>query len=95
MASCHLICLWRVFERSEMAADQQARLAIELDYYGQHAREWASRWAGQYVVIKKTGVLGFYPDFEAAFRAGAGTYGLETDFLVKQILEYEPVFIVL
>ena len=78
-----------------MDTEQPARLAIELDYYGQHAREWAAQKAGQYVVIKNTGVLGFYPDFEAAYRAGAGTYGLETDFLVKQILEYEPVFIVL
>jgi len=78
-----------------MAADQQARLAVELDYYGQHSRGWAAQRAGQYVVIKNTGVLGFYPDFETAYRAGAGTYGVETDFLVKQILEYEPVFIVL
>lgn len=78
-----------------MATDQQARLATELDYYGHHVQEWASQKAGQYVVIKNTRVLGFYPDFEAAYRAGAGTYGLETDFLVKQILEYEPVFIVL
>ena len=78
-----------------MATDQQARLAVELDYYGQRAREWVAQKAGQYVVIKNTGVLGFYPDFETAYRAGAGAYGLETDFLVKQILEYEPVFIVL
>lgn len=78
-----------------MARDQRSRLAVELDYYGEHAREWVAQRAGQYVVIKNTGVLGFYPDFETAYRAGAGTYGLETDFLVKQILEYEPVFIVL
>jgi len=78
-----------------MDTEQPARLAVELDYYRQHMREWATQKAGQYVVIKNTGVLGFYPDFEAAYRAGAGTYGLETDFLVKQILEYEPVFIVL
>ena len=78
-----------------MATDEQARLAVELEYYGQHAREWVAQKAGQYVVIKDTGVLGFYPDFETAYTAGAGRYGIETDFLVKQILEYEPVFIVL
>jgi hypothetical protein len=78
-----------------MATDHPARLARELEYYGQHAQEWVVQKAGQYVVIKNTKVLGFYPDFETAYRAGAGTYGLETDFLVKQILEYEPVFIVL
>lgn len=79
----------------EMDGQQPARLALELDYYGQHAREWVAKKAGQYVVIKNTGVLGFYPDFETAYRAGVATYGIETDFLVKQILEYEPVFIVL
>jgi hypothetical protein len=78
-----------------MDTEQPARLAVELDYYRQHTQEWATQRAGQYVVIKNTVVLGFYPDFEAAYRAGAGRYGLETDFLVKQILEYEPVFIVL
>jgi hypothetical protein len=82
-------------ERWEMHKEQPARLAVELDYYGQHAREWVAERAGQYVVIKDTAVLDFYPDFEAAYRAGVGTYGFETDFLVKQILEYEPVFIVL
>jgi hypothetical protein len=78
-----------------MEAEQPARLTIELDYYGQHARDWVAQKAGEYVVIKNKEVLGFYQDFEAAYRAGAATYGLETDFLVKQILEYEPVFIVL
>lgn len=83
------------FGKVEMVSDQQARLAIELDYYLQHAQEWVARNAGQYVVIKNTVVLGFYPDFETAYRAGASAYGIETDFLVKQILEYDPVFIVL
>lgn len=77
-----------------MEREQPTRLAMELDYYAQHVRRWAAEKASQYVVIKNTSVLGFYPDFEAAYRAGAATYGLETDFLVKQILEYEPVFVV-
>ena len=78
-----------------MSTDEQQRLAAELDYYAQHAQEWIAQKAGQYVVIKDARVLGFYPDFEAAYRAGAAAYGIETDFLVKQLLEYEPVFIVL
>ena len=77
-----------------MAADQQARLGVELDYYAQHKAEWLEHRTGHYVVIKNSGILGFYPDFEAAYRAGASTYGLDTDFLVKQILEHEPVFFV-
>lgn len=78
-----------------MAVDQHPRLAVELEYYAQHKAEWIAHKSGQYVVIKESTPLGFYQTFEAAYRAGAGTYGLETDFLVKQILEYEPVFFVL
>jgi len=77
-----------------MEKEQPTRLAVELNYYMERARQWAAEKAGQYVVIKNTSVLGFYPDFEAAYRGGAAAYGLETDFLVKQILEYEPVFVV-
>jgi hypothetical protein len=77
-----------------MATNQQARLAAELDYYVQHKAEWLAHRIGFYVVIKDTGLLGFYPNFEAAYRAGAATYGLSADFLVKQILEREPVFFV-
>lgn len=77
-----------------MATDQQARLAVELEYYAQHKAEWLAQRTGHYVVIKNTQLLGFYPTFEAAYRAGAALYGLNTDFLVKRILEYEPVFFV-
>jgi len=77
-----------------MASDQQARLAAELEYYAQHKAEWLAHKTGNYVVIKDSRLLGFYPNFEAAYRAGATTYGLNTDFLVKQILEHEPAFLV-
>ena len=77
-----------------MTTDQQARLAVELGYFAQHKSEWLAQKTGHYVVIKGSDVLGFYSNFEAAFRAGAAAYGLSMDFLVKQILEEEPVFFV-
>ena len=78
-----------------MPADQQARLGVELEYYAQHKAEWLAHRTGQYVVIKDNRTLGFYQNFEMAYRAGAAAYGLETDFLVKQVLEHEPVFFIL
>jgi hypothetical protein len=78
-----------------LSTDQQARLAVELEYYSRHKSEWLQHKTGQYVVIKENRPLGFYPNFELAYRAGAASFGLETDFLVKQILEHEPVFLVL
>jgi len=80
---------------AKMDAHQESRLAVELEYYAQHKAEWLARKTGQYVVIKDSAPLGFYPNFEAAYLAGAAMYGLNADFLVKQILEHEPVFFVL
>jgi hypothetical protein len=77
-----------------MAAGEQARLATELEFYAHHKGEWLSHHRGQYVVIKDNVVLDFYATFEAAYRAGARTWGINTDFLVKQIAEHEPVFFV-
>jgi len=90
---CHLDSVPEIWE-GKVDTHQESRLAVELQYYGQHKAEWLSRKTGQYVVIKDNAPLGFYPNFEAAYRAGAATYGLNTDFLVKQILEHEPVFFV-
>jgi len=94
MLSCHLNFA-AVFWETGMATDQGSRLAVELKYYAQHKSEWLAHKTGHYVVIKDNRVVGFYPNFEAAYRAGVATYGLNTDFLVKQILEHEPVFFVL
>ena len=77
-----------------MAADQDLRLGVELEYYAQHKAKWLAQKTSPFVVIKDSRVLGFYPNFEAAYRAGAAAFGLTTDFLVKQILEHEQVFFV-
>jgi len=77
-----------------MAATEQARLAAELQVYALHKHEWLKGNRGRYVVIKGGDVLDFYPTFEAAYSAGAGAWGINTDFLVKQIVEHEPVFFV-
>jgi hypothetical protein len=77
-----------------MTAGEQNRLGGELQYYSQCKPEWLAERPGMYVVIKGKSVLGFYSNFENAYRAGASEYGLATDFLVKQILEHEPVFFV-
>ena len=53
-----------------------------------------SQHSGQYVVAKGNVILGFHATFEDAYRAGAQAWGLRADFLVKQIVENEPVFFV-
>jgi hypothetical protein len=77
-----------------MSATQETRLARELEVYAVHKNEWLKGHPGRYVVIRGTEVLNFYPTFDAAYSAGAGAWGINTDFLVKQIVEHEPVFFV-
>jgi hypothetical protein len=77
-----------------MSVEEQNRLANELEYYETQKLEWLRQHSGDYVVVKGKSVLGFYTAFEAAYRAGASSYGIGADFLVKQILEHEPVFFV-
>jgi hypothetical protein len=75
-----------------MAATEQARLAAELQVYALHKTEWLKGYPGRYVVIKGGEILNFYPTFEDGYSAGAGAWGINTDFLVKQIVEHEPTF---
>ena len=77
-----------------MSARQETRLARELEVYALNKNAWLKGHPGQYVAIKGDAVLDFYPTFEAAYSAGAGVWGINTDFLVKQIVEHEPVFFV-
>ena len=77
-----------------MASTEDVRLAKELEYYALHKEEWLKVHREQYVVIKEETLLNFFPTFEDAYQAGAGTWGINTDFLVKQIVEHEPVFFV-
>ena len=77
-----------------MAAEEQTRLAVELDFYAAHKTEWLEEHSEKYVVVQDRNVLGFYRSFEDAFRAGVGAFGVTRDFLVKQVLEQEPVYFV-
>ena len=44
-----------------MAAEEQTRLAAELDFYAAHKTEWLEQHSGKYVVVQDRNVLGFYP----------------------------------
>lgn len=74
--------------------EEPNRLTTELEFYELQKREWLPQHSGQYVVVKGRDVLGFYPEFAAAYFAGANAWGSNTDFLVKQVLEFEPSFAV-
>ena len=79
-------------EEGHILTEELDRLTTELKFYQLRKREWLPQHSGHYVVVKGRDILGFYPEFVAAYSAGASAWGPNTDFLVKQVLEFEPTF---
>src|SRR5689334_11662036 len=75
-------------QEAKMAAKEQTRLAVELDFCAAHKADRLEEHSEKYAVVQDRNVLGFYPSFEDAFRAGAGAFGVTRDFLVTQVLEH-------
>jgi hypothetical protein len=70
-------------------------LETELKMFEDRRPEWVSVHLGKFVVIRDSTVLPeFFESYEDAFMAGVGEFGLDRDFLVKQIWKTEPVYFV-
>jgi len=64
----------------------------ELRVFEQHRSEWLRLHRGEFVAIVGAKVIGFYPDFESAFKAGFSAAGLGNSLLLKQVLAEDPVY---
>lgn len=69
-------------------------LSSELAFYEAHKAAWLESHAGQFVLVCRDREGGFFPSYEAAFEAGLETFGLGREFLIKQVVENEPVFVI-
>src|SRR4051794_24056396 len=76
-------------KRAEEAAGSFP-LAEELRIYDAHLAGWADR-EGQFVLIKGSDVIGFYPRYEEAMGTAYDQLG-DGPFLVKQVLLHEPIY---
>jgi hypothetical protein len=65
-------------------------LMEEVRIYEAHLPGWADR-EGQFVLIKRRDILGFYSRYEEALKAGYEQLG-NVPFLVKQIFRHEPIY---
>jgi hypothetical protein len=77
-----------------MSTAPPTRLSEELSFYEAHKLEWLKTDRDRFVVVKGKNLLGFFINFQEAYRAGVDKYGLDTDFLVKRVVPQEPVFLV-
>ncbi|HWZ43139.1 MAG TPA: hypothetical protein VNW97_06665 [Candidatus Saccharimonadales bacterium] len=69
-------------------------LIHELSFYAANKHKWLASHPNQFVVIAGDRVEGFHADYESAFNAGLKAFGLGQQFLIKQICETEPVYVV-
>jgi len=77
-----------------MSTAPPTRLTAELEFYEAHKTEWLKSNRDRFVVVKNEDLLGFFVNFQEAYRAGVDKYGIDTDFLVKRVVPQEPVFLV-
>ena len=76
-----------------MPADE-IRLAEELKTYENNRIEWLKEHAGEFVVIMRSQQFGFYPTFDGALKAGLDRFGYDSEFMVKEVTESDPVCVV-
>jgi hypothetical protein len=69
------------------------RLKSEMELFEKHRLEWIRHHHHQFAVIKHQRLLGFFNEFHDAYSAGIENFG-DGDFLVKRVVEQEPVFVV-
>jgi hypothetical protein len=69
-------------------------LQQELAWYESNKAEWLNTHLGKFALVGKKRAVGFYPTYEAAFEAGLEEFGIGTAFLIKQVVEHEPVFVI-
>ena len=65
----------------------------ERTYFETHRSELLVRYRDQYVLIKGSNLIGVYSSAEAAYVAGLEKLGVQP-FLVRQVLDHEPVGVV-
>jgi hypothetical protein len=72
----------------------EAPLHAELSFFESKKSLWLKKHHGKYVVVRGNSELGFYESFAAAHAAGSKAFGSDREFLIKKIVEDEPVFVI-
>jgi hypothetical protein len=70
-------------------------LEKELKVFEERRQDWIVSHPGKFVVIRDETVLpDFFDVYEEAFMAGMREFGVDRNFLIKQIWKTEPVYFV-
>lgn len=74
--------------------NEHSELEADFQLFESHRLEWAKEHEGKYVVMHAGDVVGFFDDYISALRAGSAKFGARNEFLVQQVCEEEPVFVI-
>lgn len=80
------------FEEGSPMSLQENPLIRELTFYEAHKSEWLTDHESQFVVVSEDRVAGFFDDYASAWDSGTKMFGLQANFLIKQICQHEPVY---
>jgi len=75
-------------------SEKHSGLEADFQLFESHRVEWSRRHEGKYVVMHNGDVLGFFDGYGVALRAGITKFGARAEFLVQQVCEEEPVFVI-
>jgi hypothetical protein len=73
---------------------KHSELKADFQLFESRRKEWSREHEGKYVVMHNGEVVGFFDDYGAGLRAGIAKFGARTEFLVQQVCEEEPVFVI-
>ncbi len=77
-----------------MAQKKKGVLADELSWYESNKAEWLHTHQGEFALVAGNDLAGFFPSYERALEAGLRKFGVNREFLIKQVVEHEPVFVI-
>ena len=75
-------------------SDTHSSLKAEFEVFESRRLEWSKKHEGKYVVMHNRDALGFFDNYADALRAGIAKFGVQAEFLVQQVCEEEPVFVI-
>jgi hypothetical protein len=74
---------------------QGGQFSAELRVFEENRQEWSLSHPGEFVVIQGQEIAdGFFGTYAEALKAGLRKFGVNRQFLVKQVWITEPVYLV-
>ena len=69
-------------------------LEEELEFFEKNRKKWLRLHKHQFAVVSGTTLLGFFSDWESAWKAGVREFGLLSSFLVKEVIAKDRVYFI-